>query len=268
VRKGPERPPSIDPARAAMYAGLVPIRQNRARMTFLVRRVGNRRFRARAAQCLLFAVVAAFAAALPASAAATKECFLLTQCTPVAGSWVEIPAGSVGAPAVTGATLSCPSTNQLQLAVGSDYELTGGSPLTYVSRLIAGGAGMINGGNASFLVVNFGAKSGAFRPHIGCIPLNGTQAVQSSRIDRIREVRLHPSQAATYSDGCRHGERLVRGFAGVLFDQSRPPSLRQLHGVTFTDRRVGQGIRVTVRTGREIGSHQRVELQITAICRR
>jgi hypothetical protein len=246
----------------------VPIRQNQARMSRLVRSVANRRCRARAAQWLAFALVAAFAAALPASAAATKECFLLTQCTPVAGSWIEIPAGSVGAPAVTGATLSCPSTNQLQLAVGSDYELTGGSPLTYISRLITAGAGMINGGNASFFVVNFGAKSGAFRPHIGCIPLNGTQAAQPSRVDRIRKVRLHPSQAAIYSDGCRHGERLVRGFAGVLFEQSRPPSLRQLGEVTFTDRRVGQAIRVSVRTGRDIGSHERLELQITAICRR
>jgi hypothetical protein len=244
------------------------MRQNQARMIHLIRTAANRRYRARAAQFLVFAIVAAFAATLPASAAATKECFLLTECTPVAGSWVEIPGGSVGAPAVTGATLSCPSTNQLQLAVGSDYELTGGSPLTYVSRFIAAGAGMINGGNASFLVVNFGAKSGAFRPHIGCIPLNGTQTAQSSRIDRIREVRLHPSQAATYSDGCHHGERLVRGFAGVLFDQSRPPSLRQLRAVTFTDRRVGQGIRVSVRTGRDVGRHQGVELQITAICRR
>jgi hypothetical protein len=62
--------------------------------------------------------------------------------------------------------------------------------------------------------------------------------------------------------------RLVRGFAGVLFDQSRPPSLRQLGEVTFTDRRVGQAIRVSVRTGRDIGSHERLELQITAICRR
>jgi hypothetical protein len=81
-------------------------------------------------------------------------------------------------------------------------------------------------------------------------------------------VRLHPSQAAVYSDRCRRGERLVRGFAAVLFDQSRPPSLRQLREVAFTDRRVGEGIRVSVRTGRDVGSHDRVELQITAICRR
>jgi uncharacterized Zn-binding protein involved in type VI secretion len=167
-----------------------------------------------------------------------------------------------------GASLSCPSSNQFQLAVGSDYELTGGGPLTYVSRLITAGAGMINGSAAAFFVVNFGTKSGAFRPHIGCVPLDGTQAVQSSRVNRIREVRLHRSQAASYSDSCRHGERLVRGFAGVLFEQRRPPTLRQLGEVTFTDRRVGQGIRVSVRTGRGVGSHQRVELQITAICRR
>ncbi len=240
-------------------------------MSRSVRTVANRRYRARAAQLLAFAIVAAFAAALPAAAAATKECFLLTQCTPVAGSWVDIPAGSVRSPALTGATVSCPSSNELQLAVGSDYELTGGSALTYVSRLISAGAGMINGGNASFFVVNFGGEAAAFRPHIGCVPLNEPTAPQAERgtspVDRIRKVRLHPSQAATYSQGCRHGERLVRGFSGVLFDQSRPPSPQQLREVTVTDRRVGQGIRVSVRTGRDLGEHEKVELQITAICR-
>jgi hypothetical protein len=64
-----------------------------------VRTVANRRYRARATQLLAFMVVAAFVAALPAAAAATKECFLLTRCTPVAGSWVDIPAGAVGSPA-------------------------------------------------------------------------------------------------------------------------------------------------------------------------
>ncbi len=173
---------------------------------------------------------------------------------------------------MTGATVSCPDTNEFQLAVGSDYELTGGSPLTYVSRFISGpGAGMITGGNASFLVVNFSATPGAFRPHIGCIPLNGANRPQAergtSRVDRIRKVRLHPSRAATYNDGCRRGERLVRGFSGVLFDQSRPPSPQQLRKVTTTDHRVGEGIRVSVRTGRNVGEHERVELQITAVCR-
>ncbi len=174
---------------------------------------------------------------------------------------------------MTGATSSCPDTNGFQLAVGSDYELSGGSALTYVSRLIPGpGSGMITGGGASFFVVNFSATPGAFRPHIGCIPqLNGAKPPQAeqgtSGVDRIREVRLHPSRAATYNDGCRHGERLVRGFSGVLFDQSRPPSPQQLREVTTTDRRVGEGIRVSVRTGRDVGEHERVELQITAMCR-
>jgi hypothetical protein len=239
-------------------------------MSRLVRTVAGRCYCTRAALLLAFTAVVVFAAALPAAAGATKECFLLTQCTPVAGAWVDIPAGSVGSPAVTGATVSCPSPNGLQLAVGSDYEVTGGSSLTYVSRLISAGAGMINGGNASFFVVNFSSTPAAFRPHIGCIPLNGNapQGTRgTSQIDRIREVRLHPSHAATYSVGCRHGERLVRGFSGVLFDQARPPSSQQLREVTVTDRRVGDAIRVSVRTGRTVGGHGRVELQITAICR-
>jgi hypothetical protein len=53
--------------------------------------------------------------------------------------------------------------------------VTGGSALTYVSRLISAGAGMINGGNASFFVVNFSATPAALRRHIGCIPPNGAQ---------------------------------------------------------------------------------------------
>jgi len=73
-----------------------------------------------------------------------------------------------------------------------------GQRAEYISRLIPAGAGMINGGNASFFVVNLSATPAALRPHIGCIPQNGATAPHAERgtsgVDRIREVRLHPSR--------------------------------------------------------------------------
>ena len=65
------------------------------------------------------------AVAVPSAGAATRECFLLTQCTSVVGPWVVIPAADP-IPVPAGVTVSCPDSDNFLLAVGSDYELSGG----------------------------------------------------------------------------------------------------------------------------------------------
>jgi hypothetical protein len=224
--------------------------------------------------CLVAAVLAA---PVPSSAAATRECFLLTQCTPVVGPWVVIPAAHP-VPVPAGATVSCPEDDSFQLAVGSDYELSGGGggPPPDVNRFLAGpGAGLISGGNAFFFAVTFSGVSASFRPHVGCIP-EPRQAAQPgaaveerrSRVVRTRELRLRPSRAITSSHRCRRGERLTRGLAGVLFHRRRPPTARELRDVTVTHRRLGQRVRASVRTGPTVGDRERVTLQIVAVCAR
>ena len=93
---------------------------------------------ARAAWLPFGLVAALLAVAVADSAAATRECFSLTQCTSVVGPWVVIPpANPIPIPA--GVTVSCPSDDSEQLAVGSDYELSGGgAPPPAVNRFLPG----------------------------------------------------------------------------------------------------------------------------------
>ena len=237
-----------------------------------------RRGNALAAWLPVCLVAAVLAVPVPTSAAPTRECFLLTQCTPVVGPWVVIPATAARqVPVPAGVTVGCPDGDSEQLAVGSDYELSGGSggPPPDVSRLMSGpGAGLITGGDALFFAVTFVDIPASFRPHVGCIPepqdaQRGAAVEQGrSRVVRTREVRLRPSRAITSSHRCRRGERLTRGLAGVLFHRRRPPTARELRDVTVTHRRLGRRVRASVRTGPRVGDRERVTLQILAVCAR
>lgn len=234
-----------------------------------------RRRNASAAWLPVCLAAALFAVAVPSSAAAARECFLLTQCTSVVGPWVVIPpADPIAVPA--GVTVSCPDDDSLLLAVGSDYELSGGAggPPPDVNRFLPGpGVGLITGGNAIFFAVSLTDISASFRPHVGCIP-QPRQAAQRgpagqqgrSRVVRTRELRLRPSRAVTRSHRCRRGERLTRGLAGVLFHRRRPPTARELRDVSVTHRRRGRRVRARVRTGPTVGDRERVTLQILAVC--
>ncbi len=229
---------------------------------------------ARAAGLSVCLCAGLLAVGVPASPAATRECLLLTQCTSVTGPWVVIPPADP-TPLSAGVTVSCPDSPLL--AVGSDYELSGGgAPPPAVNRFLPGpGVGLITGGNAAFFAVALSDASASFRPHVGCIPQPGRPALRGaaagrrgSGVVRTRELRLRPSHALTSSHRCRKGERLTRGLAGVLFHRRRPPTARELRDVTVTHRRVGQRVRATVRTGPTVGDHERVTLQILAVCRR
>lgn len=232
----------------------------------------------RAASALVILVTIALAVASP-SVAQTRECFLLTQCTSVAGPWVVFsPMGNRPIPA--GTSLGCPDSSPLQLPVGSDYELDGPGPAPHflnvnVTRFMPGpGVGLITGSVGYFWAVSLSADSGAFRPHVGCIPQPRSQAApQTARaqaeptsVVRTRTTRLRPSRTVASSHRCRRGERLVRGLAGVRFHRQRPPTARELRDVTVTHRTRGRRVRARVRTGATVGDHERVTLQILAVC--
>jgi hypothetical protein len=240
--------------------------------------VGRRRGRVVGAVSVLVALVAAALAVAAPSSAATRECFLLTQCTPVVGPWVVIPAADP-APIQAGVTVSCPDSDSVQLAVGSDYELSGAGtpPPPVVTRFMPGpGIGLISGENAFFFAITLSTTSASFRPHVGCIPQpRGQAALQTATADaggsgvvRTREMLLHPSRTVTASHRCRGGERLVRGVAGVLFHRRRPPTARELRDVTVTHRTGRRRVHARVRTGATVGDHERVTLQILAVCAR
>jgi hypothetical protein len=232
-----------------------------------------------AASALVVLLTVALAVASP-SGAQTRECLLLTQCTSVAGPWVVFsPMGPQKAlPAAT--TVNCPDG---QLPVGSDYELDGPNGPggyfddVYVTRAMTGpGVGLITGSDAYFWTVSLSSASGAFRPHLGCIPWPKGQAAPQiaatqaspTHVLRTRTMRLRASRTVTTSHRCKRGERLARGFAGVRFHRERPPTAGELRDLTMTHGRRGSRVHVRARTGPTVGDHERVTLQVLAVCTR
>src|SRR5690349_9933794 len=96
----------------------------------------------------LAALLTVLAVAAPSAGAQTRECFLLTHCTPVAGPWVVFSALDQP-PVPAGTSVSCPDgADGMLLPVGSDYELQGSGPFlnVNVTRFMPGpGIGLING---------------------------------------------------------------------------------------------------------------------------
>jgi hypothetical protein len=245
---------------------------------------GRRGRRAVRAVSASVAVVAALLAVMaPSAVAQTHECLLLTNCTSVAGPWVVFsPLGPKPIPA--GTSLACPDRGGLQLPVGSDYELDGPGPdpssldVVVTRFMVAPWVGLITDNVALFWAESQEANSsGAFRPHVGCIPQPKGQAAQqiattaqagATSVVRTRTTRLRPSRTVRGSHHCRRGERLVRGFAGVRFHRERPPTARELRDVTMTHRTRGRRVHARVRTGPTVGDHERVTLQILAVCAR
>jgi hypothetical protein len=231
----------------------------------------------RAAWASVAVVGAVLVVMAPSAGAQTRECFLLTQCTSVAGPWVVVsPLGEKPIPA--GTSVACPDSDIPQLPVGSDYEFTGAAqPFPDVTRFMPGpGVGLITGSVAYFWAISLSAdSSGAFRPHVGCIPQPRSQAARqtattaqagATTVVRTRTTRLRPSRTVRGSHRCRRGERLVRGLAGVRFHRERPPTARELRDVTVTHRTRGRRVHARVRTGPTVGDHERVTLQILAVC--
>lgn len=233
----------------------------------------------RAASASVAVVAAVVAVMAPSAAAQTRECLLLPQCTSVAGPWVVFsPLGPKPLPA--GTTVDCPDDPQ-QLPVGSDYELDGpGAPwqdVMVTRAMTAPGVGLITDNTAYFWALALSPNSsGAFRPHVGCIPWPKGQAAPqtataqtaATSVVRTRTTRLRPSRTVRSSHRCLPGERLVRGLAGVRFHRERPPTARELRDVTMTHRTRGRRVHARVRTGPTVGDHERVTLQVLAICAR
>jgi hypothetical protein len=247
----------------------------------LVVRSDRGRRAVRAVSASVAVVAAVLAVMAPSATAQTRECFLLTQCTSVAGPWVVFsPLGPKPIPA--GTSVACPDGDRVQLPVGSDYELDGpGGPSSFlnveVTRFMPGpGVGLITGEVAYFWAISLSDSSGAFRPHVGCIPQPRSQAARqtataqgdATSVVRTRTTRLRPSRTVTGSRRCRRGERLTRGLAGVRFHREQPPTARELRHVTVTHRTRGRRVRARVRTGPTVGDHERVTLQILAVCAR
>jgi hypothetical protein len=191
----------------------------------------------------------------------------IANCTTLTGPWVAVPAVQrTDQPTIANWASTCPSGN----AVGADYQLeTLFSQLSVYVYLDAGVTVYSRSNGVAFLAVNTVSRAAvSFRPLTGCLRESAAAVGQGRSIRRrIATRRLRPGRARTYSHGCRSGERLVSGSAGVGFFQRRPPTARELRQLRVRHGLRRGRVRVRVRTGKLVGDDERVALQIHAVCR-
>jgi hypothetical protein len=168
----------------------------------------------------------------------------------------------------------CPQTEGFEVAVGSDFLLSGGANINFlfVNRfLLTPGYGLTHGGDAHFFVANFNPIAAEIKPIVGCVltPVPAGRTGKRSRLAvRVSEPRLKPSRRATYIRRCLPGERLLRAVPGVLFHTRNPPSVREVSQVSVVTHVSHNGARFVVRTSPEVGDNERVTVQLIAVCKR
>jgi hypothetical protein len=153
---------------------------------------------------------------------------------PVTGPWVVVPTGTATGQLVE-FQMSCPRG---YIVGGLDAELS--SPFIDVS--FAGTMGSpVNPGITTSTAAVFSARyvglstpdAATVRPHVGCIPASGgggrtpTAASPVFRpgrptLRRVRDVAVRPG-AASVTQGCAKGERLVAASHAVAFITQTPP---------------------------------------------
>jgi hypothetical protein len=215
------------------------------------------------------ASVAALAGALalcgPASAgssATPQPCRAFTPCTPAIGGWASVPVNGAGV-----YTVSCPGNLQ---ATGADAVFPGAvQPL----GILVGGFSSPGVDNA-YLFGPLGdvAFGFSFKPGVGCSPIGARVKVAGLRAGsaraRVRTLRLRPDRAVRLGQSCARGERLVHHGSSVVFFTRRAPAAAVVRSGVHRNRRVGAGVVAEARPPRGLGDDERVELQVTALCRR
>ena len=207
-------------------------------------------------------VAAALVLASPAAAQSQtpQPCRYFTSCTPVVGPWVSTPSDGSNL-----YELDCPDGRR---ALGADAVFPGA--IYPVGIETAGGLGPGNTGLA-FAVFPAPVKV-TFKPGVGCVPdasLGPTRraAVARRYRTRVRTTRIHPGDELRVRLGCARGARLVRSGSGLAFFTRRPPSPRLLKRLEHRHRRSGSVTRTHVAAPAGVGDNERVELQVSVVCR-
>ena len=196
---------------------------------------------------------------------------MFVPCTPAVGPWVTSPSDSGSVYFV-----ACPDGQ----AVGADAVSPGGYPV---------GMGTGPSDDSTFGV--FPAPvSVTYQPAVGCLPSGACltygpaagcsppgaslasrrQAASLRRPyrTRVRTVRIRPGAEVRVRLGCARGRRLLHSGSAVAFFTRRPPSPRVVEALEHRHRRNGRVTRTRVAAPPGVGDDERVELQVSAICRR
>jgi hypothetical protein len=223
----------------------------------------------------LAVVAASLVVAAPAGGA--NECDGLMVCVPVAGPWVVVPASTGASRERVEFQLTCPRGH---VVGGLDARLSvRGIDVGFIGRL---GSPVNPGITTSRSVVFLGTYVGqsdrgpTFKPFIGCMPASGggsrvpTSAGAfppgSPVTRRVKTVRIRPG-AATLTQRCTAGERLVGGSHAFAFATRTPPSASLVSTVSASQELRGESVVVHVRADAELAG-VRALVQVHALCAR
>lgn len=223
---------------------------------------------ARLALAGLVALAAAAAFAAPGSA--TTECRGIRDCIDVNGPWVIVPAR-----AHVTYLLECPRRRGVvggtdALASSQDVHVTfdgllGGpvSPGTTTTRF------------AFFRGLSAAHRSGAFKPLIGCIPVqSGGRATTAAAISpagapldlAATTIRLRPGAARTAMIACPRGEQLVDSWDATAFRTTAAPLPAYGDAVRVTRTTRGTAVAVAIETSETLPAGAHAEVQVGVMC--
>jgi hypothetical protein len=192
----------------------------------------------------------AVAAATAASGGATNECHGIQTCIRVPGPWVVVPAHGT-----SGYLLACP--NGRGVVGGLDAQATSRAVRVWFDGRLGAPVqpGQTTTRYAFFRAVSTSSKVQAFRPLLGCVPLQGGggRSTVSARVTpagpaleyRSRIVVIGPGDVRVARIACLPSEQLVGAWHAVAFRTKQPPSLGHVGLVHAGHHVVGKRVVVT-----------------------
>lgn len=227
-------------------------------------------------------VLVAVALVTPGTAQALDECRGLDECVPVVGPWVVVPPAPAGRLATVEWELRCPLAGYVVGGVdsrvtdrGIDVSVRGENGSPVAPGVTTRRALVFTGRSATR-----GEAPTAFKPAIGCIPLEGgggraqtssgaRSAVVKPGTPFTREVtvaRLTSGRARTIVSTCPVGRRVVAAGHAVAFRTAAPPT-RALTGGVSTRQSIGPtSVRVVASLAGGVPRSVPVLVQVHAVC--
>lgn len=214
-------------------------------------------------------------------ARALDECRGLKECVPVVGPWVVVPAAAGGRLAAASWELRCPLAGYV--VGGTDSRVTGAG----VEVGIRGetGSPVAPGVTTKRAVLFTGRAAGgaavrAYKPAIGCIPLEGgggraqtstgaRRAVVKPGAPFTREValaRLVPGRTRTIVAMCPVGRRVVDAGHAVAIRRDAPPTAALVSAATTRQVVGSTSVRVTASLRGGVPRAVPVLVQVHAVC--
>ncbi len=230
---------------------------------------------------LALAVVALVA---PGTAQALDECRGLDECVPVVGPWVVVPPAPTGSLATVEWELRCPLPGYVVGGVDSRVTDRG------IDVSVRGESGSpVAPGVTTRRALVFTARSAtrrgvatAFKPAIGCIPLEGgggraqtssgaRSAVVKPGAPFTREVavaRLASGRTRTITSTCPVGHRVVAAGHAVAFRTPAPPTRALVSGISTRQTVGSTSVRVVASLAATAPRTVPVLVQVHAVCAR